>query len=95
MHNHCIGRPEPYVLHLDSSGAWGKILSLDVILQEFKLEFVKSTSKKSIVFVDIMCDLPHIIEGTMPIDSLPDESLFLIGMSDPSYGYLILYLQTQ
>ena len=29
------------------------------------------------------------------MDSLPDESLFLISTSDPCYGDLILYLQTQ
>ena len=42
-----------------------------------------------------MCDLPYITEGIEPIDSFPDESLFLISTSDPWYGYLILYLQTQ
>ena len=29
-----------------------------VILQEFDLEFAKATSKKSLVFVELMCDLP-------------------------------------
>ena len=42
-----------------------------------------------------MCDLPHISEETQPIDSLPDESLFLISTFNPWYGDLILYLQTQ
>ena len=32
------------------------------ILQEFNLEFAKSSSKKSIVFMELMCDLPRIIE---------------------------------
>ena len=66
-----------------------------VILSEFQLEFLKSSSKKYIVFVELMCDLPRITEGTEHIDSLHDESLFLISMFDPWYGDLILYLQTQ
>ena len=54
-----------------------------MILQEFELEFAKSTSKKSLVFVELICDLPCTKEITKPIDSLPDESLFLISMTDP------------
>ena len=65
------------------------------ILQEFELEFTKTSSKKSLVFIELMCDLPCITEGTNPIDSFPDEYLFLISMIDPWYGDLILYLQTQ
>jgi hypothetical protein len=42
-----------------------------------------------------MCDLPCTDEETVPIDSLPDESLFLISTSDPWYGDITLYLQTQ
>ena len=30
-----------------------------------------------------------------PLDSFPDESLFLISTFGPWYGYLILYLQNQ
>jgi hypothetical protein len=62
---------------------------------EFDLEFAKSKSKKSLVFVELICDFPHADEDTEPRDSLPDESLFLIIISDPWYGYILLYLQTQ
>ena len=63
-----------------------------VILLEFELEFAKYSSKRSLIFTELVCDLPHITEDTQPLDSLPDESLFLFSMSDPWYGYLILYL---
>ena len=35
-----------------------------LILQEFELDFVKSSSKKSLFFAELMCDLPYITEGT-------------------------------
>ena len=65
-----------------------------MILQEFELEFTKSTSKKSLIFVELICDLPYIIETIEPFDSLPNESLFLISTTNPWYGDIILYLQT-
>jgi hypothetical protein len=73
----------------------GKYSKWIVILQEFDLVFAKSKSKKSLVFVELICDFPHADEDTEPRDSLPDESLFLISISDPWYGDIILYLQTQ
>ena len=54
-----------------------------VILQEFDLEFSKATSNKSLVFVEIMCDLPYDSMESEPSDSLPDEFLFLISTIDP------------
>ena len=72
----------------------GKYSRWIVILQEFELEFAKTTSKKSLVFVDLICDLPHTTKNTETVDSLPHESLFLISMTDPWYGDIILYLQT-
>jgi hypothetical protein len=73
----------------------GKYSKWIVILQEFDLEFAKSKAKKSLVFAELICDLPHADEDTEPSDSLPDESLFLISTSDPWYGDILLYLQTQ
>ena len=65
-----------------------------VILQEFELEFAKSTSKKSLIFAELICDLPCTTKTTEPFDSFPNESLFLISTTDPWYGDKILYLQT-
>jgi hypothetical protein len=73
----------------------GKYSKWIIILQEFDLEFSKSKSKNSFVFVELICDLPHADEDTEPRDSLPDESLFLISTFDPWYGDILVYLQTQ
>jgi hypothetical protein len=73
----------------------GKYFKWIVILQEFNLKFAKSKDKKSLVFAELIYDLPHADEDTEPNDSLPNESLFLISMSDPWYGDILLYLQTQ
>jgi len=73
----------------------GKYSKWIVIHQEFDLEFSKSKVKKSLVFVELICDLPHTDKDIHPIDSLPDKSIFLISMFDPWYGDILLYLQTQ
>ena len=73
----------------------GKYFHWIVILHEFDLEFSKATSKKSLVFVELMCDLPCAIPEFEPNDSFSDEFLFLISTTDPWYGYLLIYLQTQ
>jgi hypothetical protein len=73
----------------------GKYSNWIVILQEFDLEFTKSKEKKSLVFVELICDLPHTDEEIELNDSIPDDSLFIISMSNPWYGDILLYLQTQ
>jgi hypothetical protein len=61
----------------------GKYSKWIVILQEFDLDFTKSTTNKSLVFAELICDVPHTEEDIDPSDSLPDESLFLISTIDP------------
>ena len=73
----------------------GKYSRWIVILQEFDLEFSKATSKKFLVFTELMCDLPCASMESEPSDSFLDEFLFLISTIDPWYGDLIIYLQTQ
>jgi hypothetical protein len=85
--------PMYHILTLQVLG--GKYLKWIVILQEFDLEFAKSKAKKSLVFTKLICDLPHTDENVEPIDSLLDESSFLVITSDPLYGNILLYLQTQ
>jgi hypothetical protein len=65
------------------------------ILQEFDLEFERAKSKKSLVFVELICDLSSTKIETVAEDSFPDESLFLISFDNIWYGYIIIYLQTQ
>jgi hypothetical protein len=73
----------------------GKYSKWIIILQEFDLEFTKSKAKKSLVFSELICDLPRADEDIEPRDSLPNETLFLISTSDPWYRDILLYLQTQ
>ena len=92
LHYHRIGKPEPDVLHSESSGTRGKYSHWISILQEFDLEFSKDTSKKYLVFAKLMCDLPCATMESEPNDSFPDEFLFLISTTDPWYGDLLIYL---
>jgi hypothetical protein len=73
----------------------GKYSKWIVILQEFDLEFDRAKSKKSLVFAELICDFPHSATKNVAVDSLPDESLFLISTDDIWYGDIIIYLQTQ
>ena len=73
----------------------GKYSHWIVILQEFDLEFAKATSKKYLVFAELMCDLPCATMKSEPSDSFPNEFLFLISTTDPWYGDLLIYVQTQ
>ena len=82
--------PMYYILNHQVLG--GKYSRWIVILQEFDLEFSKATSKKSLVFVELMCDLPYASTENDPSDSFSDELLFLISTTDPWYGDLIIYL---
>jgi hypothetical protein len=66
-----------------------------VILQEFDLEFERAKSKKSLVFVELICDLPCSNMKNVAEDSLPDESLFMISSDGLWYGDIIIYLHTQ
>jgi hypothetical protein len=52
----------------------GKYSKWIVILREFNLKFAKSKDKRSLVFAELICDLPHADEDTEPRDSLPNES---------------------
>jgi hypothetical protein len=65
------------------------------VLQEFDLEFEHAKSKKSLVFAELIFDLPSTETETVAEDSFPDESLFLISYEKIWYGYIIIYLQTQ
>jgi hypothetical protein len=91
MISHC--NPMQHILTCQLLG--GKYSKWIVILQEFDLEFNRTKSKKSLVFVELICDFSHSATENVVVDSLPDESLFLISTDDLWYVYIILYLQTQ
>src|SRR5271168_4479003 len=65
------------------------------MLQEFDLEFVKSKSKKSLVCAELLCNFPSSSNDLTSKASIMDETLFLISSSDPWYGDIMVYLQTQ
>ena len=85
--------PMTYILSRQLLG--GKYSKWIAILQEFDLEFVKSKSKKALVFAELLCDLPSSSNDETSEESIVDESLFLISASDEWYGDIIVYLQTQ
>jgi hypothetical protein len=89
--SHC--NPMQHILTRQLLG--GKYSKWIVILQEFDLEFDRATSKNSLVFAELICDFPHTATEKVAVDSLPDESLFLIATDDIWYGDIIIYLQTQ
>ena len=72
----------------------GKYSRWIVILQEYDLEFAKATSNKSLVFAELMCDLPYASTESEPNDSFSDEFLFLLSTTNPWYGDLLIYIQT-
>ena len=45
--------------------------------------------------MELMCDIACALMDFEPSDSFLDEFLFLISMTDPWYGDLIIYLQTK
>jgi hypothetical protein len=88
---HC--NPMQHILTRQLLG--GRYSKCIVILQEFDLEFDRATSKKSLIFAELICNFPHTTTEKVAVDSLPDESLFLINTDDIWYGDIIIYLQTQ
>ena len=63
--------PTYYVLTCQVLG--GKYSRWIVILQEFELDFSKTTSNKSLVFAELICDLPRTMGNVEPVDSFPNE----------------------
>ena len=79
-----------YILtHLMLRGKYSRWI---VILQEFDLEFTKATSKNSLFFTELICDIPCDLMDSDPSDSFPNEFVFLISTTGLWYGYLIIYL---
>ena len=70
----------------------GKYNRWIVILQEFYLEFLSTKSKKSLVFVELISELPC-EEAIVYEENFLDEHLFLISSQDPWYRDIIIYLQ--
>ena len=85
--------PMKYILSCQVLG--GHYSKWIVIFSEFDLVFSTPKAKKSLVFTELMAGLPRVFQPEQDLDSLPDDSLFLIDSSDPWYGDILVYLQTQ
>ena len=86
-----VSNPFQFVLSRRVIG--GKYNRWIVILQEFDLEFMSTKSKKSLVFAELISELPYGDEIVYD-ESFLDENLFLISPQDPWYGDIIMHLQT-
>jgi hypothetical protein len=65
-----------------------------VILQEFDLYFVSAKSKKSLVFIELISELPIESGDVVPQESPIRADMFLIKSSDPWYRDISIYLHT-
>ncbi len=81
----------PFQFVLSKRVIGGKYKQWIVILQEVNLEFLSTKSKQSLVFMELISELPC-GEDTIYEESFPDEHLFLIPSQDPLYGDIIIYL---
>ena len=72
----------------------GKISRWIVVLQEFDLDFVSTKSKKSLVFVELISELPVESGDVVPEESPIRGDMFLITSTDPWYRDILIYLQT-
>ena len=63
-------------------------------MQEFELEFISAKAKKSLVFAELISELPRIDDDNDEEPTFTYEHLFLISSLDPWYGDYLVYLQT-
>jgi hypothetical protein len=71
-----------------------KISRWIVILQEFDLDFVSTKSKNSLVFAELISELPVESGDIVPEESPIRGDTFFITSSDPWYRDILIYLQT-
>jgi hypothetical protein len=69
-----------------------KISRWIVILQEFDLDFISTKSKKSLVFAELILELPVESGDLVPEESPLRGYMFLITSLDPWYGDILIYL---
>jgi hypothetical protein len=73
----------------------GKFSRWIVILQEYDLEFSTPKRKKALILAELVTTFPSDNTNSPINTDFPDEHLFYITLDDPSYGDLLVYLQTQ
>jgi hypothetical protein len=70
----------------------GKISRWVVILQEFELDFVSAKSKNSLVFAELISELPVESGDVIPEESPIKGDMFFITSLDPWYGDILVYI---
>lgn len=70
----------------------GKYSKWIVILQQFDLVFSTTKAAKSLVFIELLLDLPIVDPKYTTHDPLLDEAVYLIDSTDPWYGDILVYL---
>eukprot|EP00253_Pinus_taeda_P030263 PITA_30263 len=66
-----------------------------MILQQFDLVFTVAKAKNSLVFAELLSDLPIVDPNETTHNPLPDEAIYLIDTTDPWYDDILVYLQSQ
>jgi hypothetical protein len=89
-----VGNVNPFQYILTKRIIGGKYNKCIIILQEFNLNFAFGKSKKSLVFVELISEFPRLDEDIIHVDSFAYEHIFLVSLSNPWYGDIVLYLQT-
>jgi hypothetical protein len=70
----------------------GKISRCIVVLQEFDLDFISAKSKKSLVFAELISELPVESGDVVPEESPIRGDMFFIKYLDPWYVDILIYL---
>eukprot|EP00253_Pinus_taeda_P011916 PITA_11916 len=73
----------------------GKYSNWIVILQKFDLVFTASKAKNSLVFAELLSNLPIVDSNETAHDPLLDEAVYLIDTTNPWYSDILVYLQAQ
>ena len=94
-----VSHVNPFQFVLTRRMIGGKYNKWIVILQEFDLEFVSTKLKKYLIFAELISYFPSEAEESVCEDTFVDEHIFrahiTFSTTDPWYGDIIVYLQTQ
>lgn len=78
-----------------SSSHWRTIFQMDCDPPTIWSGFTTSKAKKYLVFTELLLGLPIVEPDKVNHDPVPNEFVYLVDSTDPRYGYILVYLQTQ
>jgi len=82
-----------HILSLQVIG--GKYSKWIMILQQLDLVFTAAKAKNSLVFAELLLELPIANPNEIAHGPLSDEAIYLINSTDPWYSEILVYLQVQ